>query len=304
MKKVIALLFITVCLLTGCMDVYVEGTNIWDGSRKWTVAYNPVEEKFINYNTVSRSIDSRKLYTDKDNVQYDFDVQCKYYVSGKKELGLFEIVQINDYKLDSVYKYSGGKGNALYPLVTDRINYFFLKTNYTEGKVAESTIVEFKDNKLHEYPNTKGIIKKAVIYKGKLVYSCYNLDDKSTNLYSLDYSSYMNKPALLQEGLESDDLFVLNDELYLSDDKKMYSKKGSLDKKPINYYDVRNNMLIQVESSGMKHMFELSMIDPVSGVVMRKVKGIYGITLRNDLLTMYGEDFVEFQYLTGNLPGL
>lgn len=247
MKKILVILIMLSLFSSGCS----KNNSSQDQNNQNDIiqVYNPFVNKFILYNTRTLFPVEDKSNEDNSNImQYSFNTKSKYYTSGDSHKFHFEIVELNEGTIKSVYKAENQENEAIFPLATDGDNIFFLKSDYSHSEAPISTVVKYDNDSLKEYSKAKGVISSnGAILNNLLYYTVYDKSDDSYALYSLDYSRYTNEPKLIKSNLDGRELFVLNNKLYVSNNKTIYNEDGDyFNKSGESFYDIESNTLIQI----------------------------------------------------------
>lgn len=250
--KVLLLSF--VFLLTGCNlnNNYKYSSSIVPKTMDSILIYDIYNQKIVSYNLESFELDiSPNMF--KDNFfQFPFINKNNYFTSGHYlNDNNFEFIKINHDKksIDVIYSLSR-EYKGIVPLATNNEKFFFIKYDYTGYGLPTAIIVEFKNGKLYEFSNTMNFMDSGgIIIEDYLYYTVYNVDTDSYTLYSINFLDYSNIPVAIKHDLLSGDIFLLNNEVYVSNRTEIYSLTGesSFNKALDNFYNCNNNLLIQLD---------------------------------------------------------
>lgn len=309
MKKniIIAVLLVLASsfLLFRNYNAYKQSKDL--NKENFKLIYNTFEMKFIYYdinnlksayNYIKNKDDTNKNYITKDyymseksgDIEYSFRTPSKYYTQGSlKDLNNFKILKNIDGYIEKVYELKENEADGLFPYTSNDDRVFFLKTYYK--KEPYSIICEFKDGNLIEYKNSKGALTKAVVYNDLIYYSNYNDESNLHDIYTIDYNNYNAKPVLFKKDIESSDMYVLNNKIYFSNNKYIYSGEDKFEKASTNYYDISSNTLIQLDGAGDN--LRLKIIDAKTKRVLKELDNICGINFNESKLIVYGNEFTQ-----------
>lgn len=309
MKKniIIALLLVLASsfLLFRNYNAYKQSKDL--NKENFKLIYNTFEMKFIYYdinnlksayNYIKKKDDTNKNYITKDyymseksgDIEYSFRTPSKYYTQGSlNDLNNFKILKNIDGYIEKVYELKENEADGLFPYTSNDDRVFFLKT-YSK-KEPYSIICEFKDGNLIEYKNSKGALTKAVVYNDLIYYSNYNDESNLHDIYTIDYNDYNAKPVLFKKDIESSDMYVLNDKIYFSNNKYIYSGEDKFEKASTNYYDISSNTLIQLD--GAEDTLRLKIIDAKTKKNLKEIKNVYGLIFDKSGFVIYGDGFIE-----------
>ncbi|WP_461201437.1 hypothetical protein [Anoxybacillus sp. TBDG-1] len=215
-------------------------------NKECKILYHQFTQKLIAYNLVTHTIEQQ---TNQPNYfVYAFPTKSSYYTAGDSISGNFSIFTVKGNEIEILY--SGGKGEAIFPLANDESYYVFIKMSLDdEGREISRTIARWDERKksLIEYSHVKGLISYGAIIGKELYYTVYNLDNDDYTMYALDLSNENNQPRLVETDLKAGQLYVIDGTLYRSDREKIYADNGRIfKKKSINYIDKENRLLIQI----------------------------------------------------------
>ena len=260
----------------------------------------PIEEcllyDYYNQRIVAYSLKKKKVYSENtlgNFFQYCFHTDCDLFTSGHSTQGFFKIVKKEQHAVKQLLTIQD-KG-SIFPSGCDvnRNLYFF-----TRGYDANDTIrriVQFKDGKLMQYKNTGGNIIDGLLYKNQLYYTAYDEEKDYFSLHSIDIRDYDSKPKEYDCQLEDSILFEYDSKIYVASREKIYNMENEGDsyiKKNVNYFDKKNDKLIQIDINADTEL-ELSIVDLKTRKEEYAVSNPVSFECKKGLITIYGDGFIE-----------
>lgn len=256
MLRKILLIYI-VLFLTGCTinnNSYTD--TIAPETENSILIYDIFNLKIVSYNLDTFDVDfSAKTFRD-NFFQFPFKDKNSYYTSGHPmDVSDFQLLKINEDKrsIDVIYSLTE-ELDTIVPLATNGERHFFIKNDHSVYGLPPAIIVEYTDGNLLEFKNTTDFMdSNGIIIKDYLFYTTYNFDTNSYTLRKINFLDYDSIPITLEDNLDSGTIFLLNNEIYVSDRNTIYSltNEDTYDKLSNNFYDSKNNLLIQLDSGNL-----------------------------------------------------
>lgn len=256
------LLIYFILFLTGCTFNNSSYTSsIVPETDNSILIYDIDKLKIVSYNLNTFDIDfSTNIFRD-NFFQFSFQDKNNIFTSGHYlDESNFEILRINEDKrsIDVIYSLTK-ELDTIVPLATNGERYFFMKHDYSVDGFPQAVIVEYINGDLVEFINTIDFMDSTgLIIENFLFYTTYNFDTETYTLRSINFLEYDNIPVTIEDNLDSGNIFLLNNEIYVSDSNTIYSltSEDTYDKLQDNFYDSKNNLLIQldIDNNGNRYL--------------------------------------------------
>lgn len=248
------------------------------------IIYNRVSNRLVTYNTLDKTVEQD--FNILNFMQYSFSNQSKYYTSGHSYENGFEILKVNNNKIEHIYRPKDSEKVAIFPFASNNnINIYSFVTYDSNNKEMNRYLIELqKENNLINYKEVDGLITSGVIIKDKLYYTVYNVENDKFSLYNITLGNYNDKPSLVTTNLESGDIFNCNDELYLSDEKYIYNDNNKFNKKHTNLFIKDNLIQMYINEKGS---VILEVYNITKQKIIKKYSDAIGYDINNNELTIY-----------------
>lgn len=293
-KRVIFICLLFLMSFTGCTNTVDNTQDLnWNVDNDEVLVYNHFLQKFVKYNTLQKTGVPIQPQTRTGIMQYAFNTPSVYFTSGDSSDNNFSILEYKNGLVKEVYELEDKKNLGIFPLATDGVNYFFIKTNYAMESEIESVVVKYENNRLYEYVNTKGLISYGGLIDNMLYYTSYNSSTDDYTLYALDTLDYNAKPTVIKDNLISGEIIILNEKVYCTDKESIYSDEDKFNKRSINLSDPKHNLLIQLDPSEDASFLVLTITDSKSKEIILSTDNVIGIDLNESILTVYTQGSVE-----------
>lgn len=257
------------------------------------IIYNKLSNRLISYNINDQKIEQDFNFL--NFMQYSFNTQDNYYTSGHSYNNNFEILKINNNKIEKVYKPDNSANVAIFPFASDSINRIYLFVNYdSNGTELERNLIQFKENNLIHYKNIAGIITNGVICNDNLYFTIYNKSTDTFSLSTIPINSYNANPELLAEGLENGELFNYNNDIYVSNENYIYNNTNTFEKKHINEFfdDYLIQMYVDENGDGILEIYSIN-----EHKIIKKYPEAIGYEIYDNVMTIFCHNKLEtFQF--------
>lgn len=294
MKKTIIKLFF---LILGLIFILITGFKIFSykkslpnpSSENSKIIYNKLSNRLISYDTNNQRIEQN--FNILNFMQYSFNTQDSYYTSGHSYDNNFEILRINNNKIEKIYKPNNSSNIAIFPFASDNINRIFLFIKYdSNGNELERNLIQFENNNLKQYENITGIITNGVICDKKLYFTTYNKVTDTFSLSMLALNDYNANPKLLIQGLENGELFNYNNDIYISNESYIYNNNNRFEKKHINEFfdDYLIQMYVDESGDGILEIYSIN-----EDKVIKKYSKAIGYEIYDNEMTIFCHNKME-----------
>lgn len=257
--------------------------------------YHQYEEKIISYDQKKKQIASMNLRP--NFYQFSFGEDSRVYTSGNSISNNYAIISVHEDRYDVLKEY--GNQEAIFPLASENDIFIFIHSYYDkEGNeyLGQREICQMDYNssakKLLVYEKLTGFrITHGICIGDTLYFTTYMEKTDSYNLYSIEYMNLNNSPQLIQQGLESPELYeykgmlITSNHSYIDINGLIYAKKA------INY--IYKNSLFQIAPNVNGELtFEATNI--INGEVYYTVDKIIDFSYsQDDKIIIYGEGFQD-----------
>lgn len=261
-------------------------------SKEGIVIYDHWNNNLVLYDTINGSV--QKLYDEENTYQYEFNTSNRYYTTGNNENGDFKIIEIIDGKVKEVYKMEN-KEDAIFPLAADedRNLYYFLIYRGTVGEERE--IVKLStDGDLELCYKTNEKISDGAIINDKLLYSVYKEDKDTYDIYEMktEIASEKQNNSIIYEDIEGGEIYEVNQNIFLEQNGKLYSKTKEFTKKIDNHFIEKYHILIQIDASETGELM-CYITDTNNGRVIKKIKNPIDYEINDGTMKVYCQSEIE-----------
>ncbi len=284
MKKTALIFFLILMLLNICSCEQAKSNNtvLQANGTENIIIYDKFDQQLVLYNKNNHSIESSKPV---DNFFYfEFDTRSNYYTSGHSINNGFKILKKENNLVRVVYELKS-KSQAIFPFATNGEKNIFMIQD--DNDKLHRKIADFNGEKLAYFDNVKGCIEKGVIIGNTLYYTVYESEKEKYTLYSVNIENISNQPSLIEDGLESKDIYSYNDELYKSTKKEIFNDHNRFKKAELNYFDDTNNVLLQIGVDQKRALLKLDIVNTKSKNIQKTVDNVIGYDINNNILTVY-----------------
>lgn len=300
MRKILIILTTLVLLmLVSCSNAVTPNTPKFDWLPSVKKAdeillYDRFDQRFVTYNTKTFSIVEKN---DTPNYfQFEFNKpDANIYSTGHSIENHYKIIRKSDN--ETTVLLSMEPLEAIFPLaLKDDNKAFFIKSYYDEeGNELYNQRAIFKmdleKKQLKKLSNTEGLLTSFGVYHNdQLYFTTYIVEDDSYNLYRIDDSNLQNVPELMLEKLDSPEIYVSKDQLWLSNKNSIYCDEKSFSKGSLNYFYMEKLIQINVNTTGDLVLY---LIDVNSGVKEEIIERIVDFRLKGKNMTIYTHDGIR-----------
>ncbi|TDQ33780.1 hypothetical protein [Aureibacillus halotolerans] len=298
MRKILIICLTTlVLMLVSCSHTVYTSKMDWLPSVKESdeiLLYDRVDQRLITYNTKTYSIVEKNDTL--NYFQFDFKTpDASIYTTGHSIENNYKIIQKNGN--ETTVLLSMEPLEAIFPLaLKDENKAFFIKSYYDEEGSElynQRAIVEMdlEKKQLKKLSNTEGLLTTFGVYhKDQLYFTTYIGEDDSYNLYRIDGSNLQNVPELVFEKLETPEVYVSGDQLWLSNKNSIYYDEKTLPKGNFNYF--YRGKLIQINANSSEDLV-LNIIDVNSEVKEETIERIVDFKVEGKTMTVYTHDGIQ-----------
>lgn len=299
MKKINIIVFaaLVMLILSSCGQTDASQPSSYDWlpeakSPDEILLYDRFNQRFVTYNVKTYAIVNKN--NSPNYFQYEFnDPESTLFTTGHSLDNHFKIIRKNDRNTTVLVTMDPSEG--IFPLtIKDKNTAFFLKTLYdaTGGELTDQRAIykmDIDQNKLNELTETRGLsISKGIYYDHMLYFTTYNDKDDSYSLYRIKDSNEMERPELLQEKLESSDLYVSEGHLCLSSSTQIMCGEKRFPKRSLNYF--YKDTLIQIyvgKDADTTGDLMLSITDVKTGKEKARIGKVIDFKLNGEQMSVY-----------------
>lgn len=260
-------------------------------SKDEILLYDRFDRKIVSYNTKTFSIVQKNDTL--NYFQYGFNrLDTNIYTTGHSIENHFKVIQMKDNRIIELL--SMKPSEDIFPVaVKDESKAFFTVSVYDE-KGAEikgkRTIysLDVEKKQLSKFSGTEGFVTSSgVYYNGYLYFTAYIAKDHSHNLYRLDDSNFQNSPQLMLTKLGAPEIYVSQNQLWLSNRNSIYCGKKKFPKKSLNYFYKEKLIQIGINSSADKVLY---VTDVRSGKEEEAIERFVDFKIEGDNMMVYAYD--------------